>query len=150
MPIDETARLAGLPVRSSDGHDLGRVSTIHVPDGQVRPLLVQIDTGTPTEPVVPVVDARIERGELVVPYERRQILDGPAVSGPKPLTLGDVAFVVERYRIGRVEVAGRDLGETAPGVGDVGAEDPDVEKLPPVVIIRPGITARTAGDGAGG
>lgn len=148
MPIDDAAHIAGLPVRSSDGHGLGRVSTVHVPDGEVRPLLVQIDADRTTEPLVPVVDARIERGELVVPYELREILDGPAVTGPKPLTLGDVAFVLERYGIGRVEVAGRDLGETAPGIGDVGADDPDVEKLPPVVIIRP--TARAAEDGSDG
>jgi hypothetical protein len=150
MPIDEAAQISGMHVRSSDGHDLGRVSTVHVSHDELRPLLVQIDAHEPVEPLVPVVDATIEQGELVIPYGQQQVMQGPAVTGRRSLTLAHVVVAIEQYEVGQVEVTGRDLGETAAGFGDVDAGDPDVEKLPPVVIVRPAIRAQAAEDGTDG
>jgi hypothetical protein len=138
MRMDSTAGLTGMEIRSADGELLGRVGAVHVPEGGADVLLVQMRTATPDfELVVPVVDASVDHGVLVLPYSAEEIRHGPAVPGDAALSLGETAYVFDYYRAGEVQVAGRSLTERASGASDVDAADPDVQLLPPIVIVRP-------------
>jgi hypothetical protein len=141
VQLDDPASIAGVDVRSADGHLLGRVTVVHVPEGGRRPLFAQIAKGraADVESIVPLVQAHAEGRALVVPYSAERVETGPTVERDADLSLGEAAYIIGYYGAGSVDVAGRPLTERVSAVGDAGAEDPEVRRLPPIVVTRPGI-----------
>jgi hypothetical protein len=139
MRIDSGGGIIGTPVVSSDGHPLGRVTTVHMAYGDDTPVLAQVARpGERHEYVVPLLDAASDGTAIVLPYDRATVVSQPVVTGPARLSLGEAALVLERYGAGAVDLAGRRLDERVTDAKDVADDEPDVERLPPVVIIRPG------------
>jgi len=151
VQLDDPANIAGAEVRSADGHLLGRVTVVHVPEGGRRPLFAQIAKGraADVESIVPLVQAQAKGGALVVPYSAEQVEAGPTVERDAELSVGEAAYIIGYYGAGSVDFGDRPLTDRVSAVGDAGAEDPEVRRLPPIVVTRPGIRAdRPAGGDA--
>jgi hypothetical protein len=132
--------VSGTDVRSSDGAVVGQVSAVHVAQRSREPLLVQIYSGrAETDLIVPVANAVVEDGILVVPYNRAEVEAGPAVAPDAILSVGEIAYILAYYRAGTVDAGGAAVTDRATAIGDVGSQEPDFRPLPPIVVIKPGL-----------
>ncbi|MDG4821534.1 hypothetical protein O7635_06645 [Asanoa sp. WMMD1127] len=136
MQTDDSSELLGTTVRSADGRPVGRVTATHVSGRQ--PMLVQLSGGEPgSERIVPVGSATRDADGLVLPYPAAQVAAGPTVTPDAVLSVGEAAFVFGYYGEGTVSAPGHAITDRADEVGDVGDQDPEVRRLPPIVVIRP-------------
>lgn len=136
MEIDEWHGLRGTTVRSADGESVGRVTAAHVSAGHA--LLVQLTTREPDrELIVPVGSATVDADGLVLPYSAEQVTAGPTVHPDAVLSVGEAVVVLGYYGQGAVPAPGHTITDRADEVGDVADQDPEVRRLPPIVVTRP-------------
>lgn len=81
--LDETqAREAlGTTAYTHDGDKLGKVGQVFLDDRTDRPAFVTVHTGLfgRRESFVPIADARVEDGRLVVPFTKDQVTGAPSI-----------------------------------------------------------------------
>lgn len=148
VQVSDLADLLGTPVRSADGTELGRIGTVHVPAGNVQPLLVTFPADSRTPYAAPLFDAVLQADGLVLGFPAVLVADGPTVDAEATLSAGEVGYILDHYRPGRPHPRGLPVTDRCDDTGDVAAENPDVREippvigdqdLPPIVVIRPGI-----------
>ncbi|WP_433066039.1 PRC-barrel domain-containing protein [Dactylosporangium sp. CS-033363] len=137
----EPARLRGMPVRAFGGERLGNVVAIHIEADTERIVLLQVGAADDEHQwIIPADGARMDGGQITVRFAADMVTRGPTASAGTPLSIGELAYVLERYGAGVVEPGARPVTERIEDVGDVAALHPDVRRLPPIVIIRPALT----------
>lgn len=68
----------GRMVRTSDGHDVGRVEALLVDREAGRPQWLVVEGGL----IIPVAGALGRRGRVAVPFPRRTVMEAPRTSAP--------------------------------------------------------------------
>jgi sporulation protein YlmC with PRC-barrel domain len=115
MKSKDLVDLGEANVVTNDGNVVGRIGAIHVAADSGEALFVQVLTSAMGEqPIIPVIDATVEKDALVLPYEQNVIEFGPRTPAHEPLSADDTTSVLEHYRVRFPR------------------------GLPPIVIIRPG------------
>jgi hypothetical protein len=136
VEIDEWQGLRGTTVQSADGEPVGQVTAAHVSGRHT--LLIQLSGPEPgRELIVPVGSARLGAEGLVLPYSADQVTAGPTVEPDTVLSVGEALSVLGYYGEGAVAAPGHAITDRADDVGDVADQDPDVRRLPPIVVTRP-------------
>jgi hypothetical protein len=149
MQVPDADRLVMTEVRSADGHPLGRVGTVYVPEGAGRPLLVAFPADRQTPFVAPLFGARLDSGGLTLAYPADVVTGGPSVDAGAALSVGEIGAVLAYYQPGVRVDPRRPLTDRLLGTGDVASGSPEVqlvpavplvgdEDLPPIVVTRPG------------
>jgi hypothetical protein len=146
MQVPDPGRLLSTLVRSADGHDLGRVGAVYVPDGLRQPLLVAFPADRDTPFVAPLFGASLTAEALVLGFPAEQVRSGPTVEADVALPVGVISAVLRYY--GRAVTTDRPLTERVQGTGDVSSvfagvhaipRFPDLgdDDLPPIVVSPP-------------
>ncbi|MEV4534420.1 PRC and DUF2382 domain-containing protein [Asanoa sp. NPDC049518] len=96
----EAAKLAGRDVFGSNGDKIGTVGHVWG-DSAGAPAWVSIKTGLfgAKESMVPLSDANLRRGRLMVPFNKSQVKDAPRIEGSstEPLAANEFARLHEYY-----------------------------------------------------
>lgn len=147
MQFEDPDDIPGTPVWSADGHPLGRIGAVHIPDGGHQPMFVQFPAGARRQRLVPTVHAELQEQGLVLGYSEEIIEGAPVVDDDAALSAGEAAHAGAYFGI-TVDLAGVTLTERRLGVGDVGSLHPGVRalppvtsdpELPPIVVINPSL-----------
>jgi len=149
MQVSDLADLLGTPVRSADGAELGRIGAVHVPAGNVQPLLVSFPAESETPYAAPLFGAELGASALVLAYPAATVETGPTVDAAVTLSAGEVGYILDHYRPGTRLDGKHPITDRLTGTGDVGADHPDVREippgpgigdreLPPIVVAKPG------------
>jgi sporulation protein YlmC with PRC-barrel domain len=113
--------LDGLPVTNQDGEDLGTVAEVFVDPEEIRPSWIAVVKGKirRRHRLVPLEQARLEDGSVLVPYSDDDLELAPEHDPSKPLGPDEEKLLVDHYNVGYPT-----LGTTGPHTGITDVDPP--------------------------
>ena len=99
--IDELLKRNG-NVLSTDGDKIGSIGQVYADDADGQPTWVTVKTGLfgTSESFVPLQNARLEGGDIVVPHTKAQIKDAPRVESDGHLDPAEEDRLYDHYDLG--------------------------------------------------
>jgi hypothetical protein len=139
VDLDDRTSLASSSVQSDDGQVIGRINAFYVDEGSMTARLVEVAVDNRNEHlIVPLGDAALTDGGLVLQYSADDIERGPTAEPNQVLSVGEIAAVVDYYQCGDVDYGGYSITDRA-AIDNVPTEDQDEKvtfekkNLPPIV-----------------
>src|SRR4029453_3272164 len=102
MPITETdlAELSGGNVVTTSGDKIGSIGQIYLDDQTGEPSFVAANTGLLGQSLIPLRDATIRDGDVVVGYDKDMVTNAPRLGGDEgPLSRGQEQKLYDYYGI---------------------------------------------------
>jgi hypothetical protein len=100
--IDESQfqQFIGQQLRTRDGDQAGLIVQVYLDEYDGQPEWVSVGTGLfGREALVPLTEAEINDGALLVPYTRAEIKAAPAVGDPAALTEHEEEALYQHYNV---------------------------------------------------
>ena len=129
MQEHELAALVGMPARARDGETIGRLEEVLSEEHSQEGTWLRIRTGVlgRHDTLAPVSEARVESGDLVLPYGKDTVVQAPTLDGDWPPSFDDAQSLHQYYATtwmdrqagsdGASHVAGAASSRPRPGEG---------------------------------
>ncbi|MGN6635013.1 MAG: PRC-barrel domain-containing protein [Oryzihumus sp.] len=99
MQEHELAALVGMTARAQDGQKIGRIEEVLSEEHSQEGTWLRIRTGLLGRhgALAPVSEARVESGDLVLPYDKNTVVQAPTLDGGWPPSFDDAQSLHQYY-----------------------------------------------------
>ncbi|MGZ4742795.1 MAG: PRC-barrel domain-containing protein [Oryzihumus sp.] len=150
MQEHELAALVGMTARAQDGEKIGRIEEVLSEEHSQEGTWLRIRTGLlgRHDTIAPVSEARVESGDLVLPYAKDTVVQAPTLAGDWPPSFDDAQSLYQYYATTWMDgQAGSDGASHVAGAAYTRPDPADGIADPASVAARTG--AREGGDALG-
>ena len=101
IPTNELTGLAGKSIAGADGHKIGKIVDVYESTDGSDGTFVTVHTGLfgGHASFVPLREAALQGGEIVVPYAKDQVKDAPRVAADEELTSEEEQRLYQHYQL---------------------------------------------------
>lgn len=99
MQEHELAALVGMTARAQDGEKIGRIEEVLSEEHSQEGTWLRIRTGLlgRHDTLAPVSEARVESGDVVLPYDKDTVVQAPTLAGGWPPSFDDAQSLHQYY-----------------------------------------------------